>query len=132
MKLLILPLLVLLSIFSSAVSAVANDSLDSSVSAAALNSTQSQSAMHTQSAASDHCATLSQSTLNNMVHSSGSMPMDCSDSFECCAQLCYSQLQLNLNYLVISQFVPYSYIPQYHSFSLVQGVNTPIERPPKA
>ena len=132
MKHFIVPLLLLLSIFTSTASAVIEDSLGRSTLAVVLHSMQPQKIQLALNNESDHCEVRNQSTFSKMTHSTGSMPADCKDSFECCAQLCVSQIQLHLHSFISSKFVRYSYIPQQHNFLLVQGVKTSIDRPPKA
>lgn len=115
MKLILLPFILLISIISSTAFAFDNR--------LGLINTEQQ----------EHCNTHSIPSLTKTLHSTSaqSIPLDCENTVKCCAQACYSQIQLYLHSLPDSAVVQYSYSLQYHYFSLVQGIMKPIERPPK-
>lgn len=133
MKLLILPIMLLTSLFSSALySAVSGSATVSPM------SIEHQSAQPLQNI-NKHCAehikrsgraqlrcpkAKASEPLNN--HSS-----DCGDMSQCCAQHCYPQFHLNLNSISDTPPIYSSFTPQQALFNLAQGVVSSIERPPK-
>ncbi len=126
MKRLLLPLILLLSLFSQAAFSVTVE--------AAINGDTTITLQHKLQKKAGHCATHVMPTVTEIPHSKSShpMPLDCEEDDKCCAQNCYSQLQLYLHSICTSTISHHSFLHQHHNFSLVQGINQLIERPPKA
>lgn len=143
MKLFLLPLILLFSLISSAVIAAnmsagmsmeINVDKDQKIQKVEKKLPLKKTKTQHKSPTFEHCDTHAMPSLTQIPHSSSSqsIPLECDSAVKCCAQSCYSQVQLYLHHFPNSSVIQHSYFPLYHSFSIAEGVNALIKRPPKA